>query len=586
VNLPSAWGAPPWRVVALRATLPRMPGASRSLAPKAAGLRLVLGARAWGGARAIIGALAVLGALGASGIADAQSVELHEFIPLDPKEDLRFSATTIDGGLPAAIDTPSGVATAPDLSAPPPDRTVLRRDPAPDKYVPDRDTSKPSLSLHGDPFSPSIAPFQRLHAYDTVSNDLSLGVRRPALVAVPVGEALRPGDESFYADLSLEVGSQPVRIPTVGPGTRVMRAVATPPVSFTIVADGAENHFVRSTDTGPVRLVLQLAIARASFGAAFVAHPGWQLPAADRPPAALAPAYERVASAMGLRRSDPPAEALEKLVGYFRSFVASPDMPTGESNIYLDLALSKKGVCRHRSYAFFVTALYYGFQVRMVTSDVHAWVEVFDGQIWHRIDLGGAADVVEDNTPTDRPAHSPPPDPYEWPANQAGAQDVIDRRRAQGSTGSNSTGGASSAASGMSSAAPSGSVPSPPAASSTLPPAPSGASAPAYPSPGSPGALTGTEVRLRALGRDARRGAPLRIQGDASTDGTPCAHLRVDVWLRSPRTPAPASAGSLTTNERGELDGTVVVPVDLPLGDYEILLTTPGDTRCGASAPR
>ena len=44
----------------------------------------------------------------------------------------------------------------------------------------------------------------------------------------------------------------------------------------------------------------------------------------------------------------------------------------------VDLALSQKGVCRHRAFAFLVTALGLGIPARMVINEAHAWVEVLD----------------------------------------------------------------------------------------------------------------------------------------------------------------------------------------------------------------
>src|SRR4051812_46292160 len=79
--------------------------------------------------------------------ADAQQGSvLHEFIPPDPGEDVSFSATTIEGDLPAAIQTPSGVATAPDPRKPPADKHTYSgatTDDSPDStYEPDRDTRR------------------------------------------------------------------------------------------------------------------------------------------------------------------------------------------------------------------------------------------------------------------------------------------------------------------------------------------------------------------------------------------------------------------------------------------------------------
>jgi hypothetical protein len=49
----------------------------------------------------------------------AQGSILHEFVAPDPGEDVSFAATTLEGDLPAAVQTPSGIATAPDPRKPP-----------------------------------------------------------------------------------------------------------------------------------------------------------------------------------------------------------------------------------------------------------------------------------------------------------------------------------------------------------------------------------------------------------------------------------------------------------------------------------
>ena len=48
------------------------------------------------------------------------------------------------------------------------------------------------------------------------------------------------------------------------------------------------------------------------------------------------------------------SEVFNKLVSYFRGFQAKPLPSTGD--IYRDLCDSKAGVCRHRSFAFMITA--------------------------------------------------------------------------------------------------------------------------------------------------------------------------------------------------------------------------------------
>ena len=79
--------------------------------------------------------------------------------------------------------------------------------------------------------------------------------------------------------------------------------------------------------------------------------------------------------------------------------------------MYLDLALARMGVCRHRSYAFVITALGLGVRARMVLNEAHAWVEVADGLQWKRIDLGGAGALLEQEQPDSKSVtYRPPPD--------------------------------------------------------------------------------------------------------------------------------------------------------------------------------
>lgn len=114
----------------------------------------------------------------------------HELIQPDPRDDLALKVL-LDGDLPAALDTRSGVLHAPDPRAP-----TAPNDPAfgtgqgpvqsdPDaKFTPDRDTRRPDVSPSDDPFTPSIAPFERLAAYDAIHADYTLAVESPALVAL------------------------------------------------------------------------------------------------------------------------------------------------------------------------------------------------------------------------------------------------------------------------------------------------------------------------------------------------------------------------------------------------------------------
>lgn len=511
----------------------------------------------------------LLAACVAAGGADAQSSLLHEFIPPDAKDDLAFSATTSDGDLPAAIQTPSGPVPAPDTRRPPPSDHVYSSataDDGPDStYEPDRDTRKPNVERYDDPFSPATAPYKRLRAYDSVGADYTLRVRSRSLRTIPVGGTLRANDETFYGDISIDlVPDEPVRLPTVGPDARVLRAHVTPEAQVELLRDGADNWFVRGKVRQRVRIIEQLAIQRATFGSPF-ADPDWNelAPYVEKPPLVHEAAFEEVARAIGISRAMRPRDVLEKMVAYHRAFEPSDDPPRGRSDIYLDLALSKKGVCRHRSFAFLVTALYIGLPTRMIVNEAHAWVEVYDGALWHRVDLGGAAANLETNTDPQRPPHVPPPDPFAWPPSQDSGQAAADRARAQ------APGTATSASP---SASPSASA----SATGTL-----GANgSPADPS------QPRTEISVGQIESRVLRGAPMRVLGDVRNGGAACAHVRVDILLVSPDAPQGAAVGSLSTDDEGHFDGPVVVPSDFRLGGYELLVQTPGDTLCTAGESR
>ena len=508
-------------------------------------------------------------------VADAQSSLLHEYIPPDPSEDVSLATTILDGEIPAYLQTPSGVATAPDPRTPPSTRQQVYSnaagDSSPDStYEPDRDTRRPNVENYDDPFSPATAPFKRLRAYDAVNPDYSLSVRDKNLGLLRVGGKLEPGDEPFYADIGVDlVANEPVRIPTVGPGSRVLRMHVNPDTPVSLLRDGADNWFARGSTKARVRLILQLAVPRATFGSDY-ADVDWRALSSHVHPqyAGHQAAFEEVARAIGVSRAMRPREAVRKMVEYFRSFAPSDDPPRERSDIYLDLALSRKGVCRHRSFAFLVTALHLGIPARMVVNEAHAWVEVHDGSLWHRIDLGGAALNMDQDVDPARPAYKPPDDPYAWPEQADSGQDLAQRSREEQEARSQpGPGGSDGAPNGASSA-------SPPA----TPSAPTAAPTASAPEPG----VGETEIAVSSADRDIQRGLPLRVAGQVSSEAGPCAHLRVDVMLRSEARPQDVIIGSLSTDERGHYEGAVVVPRDFPVGDHELVISTPGDARCAA----
>jgi len=534
------------------------------------------------------------------------SPTLHEPIPPDPREDVALSIA-LAGDLPAAINTPRGLVSAPDPARPfgdgeAPYSPVPRTDAPGSTFRPDRDTRRPDALPYDDPFSPSTAPFKRLSAYDTVDANYTLSVRDAHAIPLAVSPTPPPdsSDEHFYADMVVDLAAgRKVRIPSVGPGARVLRAragIQTQDVKFTLYKDGAENWFIEGDATTRARLVMELSIPRAALGGDF----GNPTRAHLRPVPPLPPNVQtsaaQVAQKIGVTPRTAPREVVTKLVAYFRAFQDSEEPPTGRGDIYLDLALQQKGVCRHRAFAFLVTALYLDIPTRMISNEAHAWVEVDDGQKWRRIDLGGAGRTLHDPLSTNVP-YEPPPDPFNWPQGSSRGDDLADRARRAASGGPNAP--TPSPSTGTSGAAAPDLGASPAASGSAGVSGPFGGM-----SSGSGGGASGgpptnlrpvtlpgpddrptSSVTMALGGSDARRGAPLPVRGQVVSDGEPCGHVAVEIVLRSQHQ-GDVPVGVLATDERGNYDGALVLPSSVPLGDYEAHARTLGDARCGRGQTR
>jgi hypothetical protein len=535
----------------------------------------------------VLGAALVLALPGH--VVHAAGPVLHERIPADPAEDARMGVS-VDGDLPAALSTPSGLVSAPDPhrlpSSPPPnagnDPTLSSVAPNA-RFRPDRDTHRPEVVPYDDPFTPSTAPFKRLLAFDTVDASYTLSVRDGHMLPLPQRATIAPdgSDDTFFADLVVDlVPDRPQRIPSVGPGAKIVRAhagVGSADVAVRFSHDGADNWFVASDVTARARLVMELAIPRATFGGRF-GDPSWgDYPKLSPLPANVARAAAEVAAHIGVSRVQPPREVVSKLVAYFRSFVDSDEFPTERTDVYLALALSKKGVCRHRAFAFLVTALGLGLPTRMIANEAHAWVEVSDGTLWRRVDLGGAGRTM-DASLAGGVKHETPPDPYSWPANAAKGDELADRTRGsvasaaggkggKGRTGDATTGSTASDGSGAGSAAD-------PRASTM-----EGTRESAAPGDERPP----SHVTLSLDDAAARRGSSLHVHGDVTADGAACARVLVELGFRDGRG-LDVPLGAMATDESGKFDGALALPSSVPLGDYDVYARTAGDARCGRGA--
>jgi len=328
-----------------------------------------------------------------------------------------------------------------------------------------------------------------------------------------------------------------------------------------------------------------VTIPRGVFGGEFADASWGQLPPVGKLPERPAKAAKEVATAIGVSTALRPRENVNRLVTWFRSFADSNEPPSGKNDIYLDLALSKKGVCRHRAFAFLVTAQSLGIPTRMVINEAHAWVEVHDGQMWRRIDLGGAGRMINPASTVvpERPAHQPPPDPFQWPQGSERGDDMVEsaRQRARQQQQQSADGGAAPA--------PSMSMPS--ATSSPDGPGADDGGAP-LPSPTNSGTSGGSggdkddrppsTITLVVTDADAHRGAPLHVKGDVKADGERCGNVVVELYLRDTKDPRRLLIlGTAATAPDGTFTAAIVIPGSTPLGDYDLVARTKGDAHCG-----
>ena len=512
------------------------------------------------------GALALACALALPAHAQDDGPILHEYIEPDPNENLDLSRTDASGQLPASVRTPSGTITPPDVRTTPEPRRVYQQ-PGSDApgFRPDRDTRRPQVERYDDPFIPSLTPFKRMYAYDAVREDYSLYVRDPQPRALAVGGAAADGDDRFFGDMSvlLRAGEQ-VRIPSVGPDARLLNLVTNPETQVTVWRDGADNWFILGDVTSRVRVVTEIAITRDAFASEYPEISWGDLPRVPMQPAAHRPAFDKVAQEIGISRRQSPRQVVSAMVSYFRSFAPSDDSPATEGDIYLDLALSKKGVCRHRAFAFLVTSLNIGIPARMIHNEAHAWVEVRDNRMWHRIDLGGAALDLEEEPHLERPPHVPPPDQFAWPTGRDSGADLAHRHRSEMLRDADSSSNDRDPSPGVD---------------------------PSAPSTGDPAAnpsrdLPATTLTIDEVDHDIFRGLPVRISGTARSQGQPCARQRIDVLVLVQGEAAERRIGSLSSDERGDYSGAVVVPADVPIGDHELVVATAGGAKCGPGQTR
>jgi len=336
---------------------------------------------------------------------------------------------------------------------------------------------------------------------------------------------------------------------------------------------------------------MRLAAPRAAMSPEFAASSYAALAAAlPEVPASVRRTAEPVLAHIGVSRALSPTQAVRVMIGYFRGFLPSQEhiQEVSGSVLYQQLTLSRKGVCRHRAYAFVVTALVLGIPARFVHNEAHAWVEVFDGQLWHRVDLGGAASGIHyDGDKPEGPAYRMPKDNYEWPSqaqpgDQLSAKPGLENSESTAADSGNGSQGnsTSNAPHPPNQATPNKASPVNESTAAMSVPEPLAEPAPASSVPENRGI---PQLTFKVVGSaNVHRGEALAIEGTARSDGGPCGLTRIDLELK--RDKERYRLGSTATDEKGRFSMQVTVPLRLGVGPYELTAASGDSAACRASA--
>lgn len=541
---------------------------------------------------------------------------LHEYVPnVDPREaqptgvaaggvtlgaESKPSKSIAGGGEPGAGPEeapPAYDATAGDGS---PGEPPGRRSPS---FRPDRLTELSSGLDYYEVFTPSIAPFKRVTSLGLTQLDADRKTpvfaarESPRTVVRVEGEHSRPPDarprDRFTGDVRLDFRQGPlVPLPSVSPESRILTLRATPALPLRVERDADDNFAIRllvPVPDVPVRVEFLTDAPRSYFGTEI---PAARVDVLESEVPRLEHSIESrglaMAKRMRLSKSSDLRTALATLTSYFRAFEESSTPPENTGDLYLDLVRSQKGICRHRAYGFVVTAQALGIPSRFVQNEAHSWVEVKLPRVgFMRIDLGGAANGLTAHNASDAPSYVPAqPDTLPQPASyrRSYARAAARARGARPSTDSltgrwlnpdsvqqNESSGNSGRESGEEAGERSDST-----AAERL--SPDGRSE------GRRQPRQALAIQLEERSPSALRGGEVSLSGrveDAASHGVP--GVRVEIWISAQRRDERMLLGVCVTDAAGVFHAALGVPPDLQVGDYRLLVLTPGDSRFAAA---
>ncbi|MCA9521267.1 MAG: hypothetical protein KC609_09850 [Myxococcales bacterium] len=434
----------------------------------------------------------------------------------------------------------------------------------------DSRTEKEGILNYHAVFNPAVIPFKRNEAFDTLVGETELAVADRRLVRLPLlGNRRIPGRELFWGSVQVQFRrGEYLPIPSVSPDSNILTAATTPRVKLSFHKDSADNYYVKAEHDGLVRLTYLMDARSRYFTASLpIAARDDQIPTKLLRP--LSKTLQRRAEALwsmiGVSRRQSYSERIARLVRYFRGFKPGTLPHPLTEDLYTALTKSRLGVCRHRTYAFMITALSLGIPARYVSNEAHVFAEVYlpgDRLGWLRVDLGGGADGLRVHNSDNKVAHRP-------------GNDVLPRpQRYRGTYSSRVLSG----------------QPSPGNQIRGVPRTYRHVRNP--PSPKQPGTRTRlamvTRTRILALARRVFRGEQLEVHGrvlDPRGVGIAGLYVQLAIWNRE-RTEIVSLLGLTVTDERGEFRETFQIPRQLGTGRFQFLATTIGTSQYSPSISR
>jgi hypothetical protein len=318
------------------------------------------------------------------------------------------------GRNPAAIGTGEKILPEPPPSEPPaPEEPVMGHDnfgaDRETSLQPDANTGPDSRLAYVEAFNPSVVPFKRLTSLGAVRDDWTLQISdEHSQSDLRVGGKPTPGFDRFWGSVMIDLSSGvDLPLPSVSPQMRILSYEVEPRIDLIFSKDGADNFYVRSEEPGARGLhrLVFLVEADPIYFAPRMPRTGTRVyevarargaPPLPRLPREVMESARQVHTFLRVKSEDPLGPTLNRMISHFRAFepkdIGSPD----GRKLYETLVVEKAGVCRHRAYAFMITANALGIPTRFVANEAHAFTEVWmPEQGWIRVDLGGASNQLE-----------------------------------------------------------------------------------------------------------------------------------------------------------------------------------------------